>query len=124
MTIADTGRIVLMELWRGSSQYEMSPFINDVTPGTGSVYADFTKASMALPNQGFSWGAPSIVNGECTMVGTSVTFTNWTAPFPVTVYGYFVHKGLVLLCAARFASPVVVTTTDQQISKFVTFKIP
>ena len=104
-----------------------NPYGNDYTPVASSVLANFTRVPWSLSARSLSFSLPTVASDVASMVSASFTFASWDGPFPVTVYGYYVQLNSYIdgpvIYAEKFASPVVVTTSDQVITKTLTMTI-
>lgn len=101
----------------GLSSIDYHLFVNNITPGNGTVFADFTEASWTGYNViNLDWTAFSftyVTGGTGTVIASPQVFNN-TSGSDQLAYGYYVtqHASSQLLWCARFdAAPVTVPDT-------------
>jgi hypothetical protein len=86
-------------------------FNNQLSPGPGNVYTDFTVADFdgyvgAVP---ITWGTVFIDStGAATTVGNNCGFYCTGNSKPQIIYGYFVHALTTLQFSEAFAAPIAV----------------
>jgi len=128
--IVNEGLICLLnDLLNGSSYgLKIKLFINNITPDANTVLGDLTEASFAgysfISIPSVAYPAPTI-NGSGQAESDSGTL-NWTCTSspgsPQTVYGLYVIMEDTsalkkLLFAAAFDTPVVITTSGDEVNK-------
>jgi hypothetical protein len=76
-----------------TSGYTFRLYTNNVTPGTGTVFADFTEATFAgyaaVGGGTVTWSAAALVGHLATTTGSAIIFNN-TSGGAVNVYGVYV----------------------------------
>jgi hypothetical protein len=77
----------------GTSSYMYRLFTNNHTPGTGSLFANFTEATFtgygAVSGATIVWPAASLAGHVAQSTGTNIVFNN-TSGAPVNIYGVYV----------------------------------
>jgi hypothetical protein len=130
--VVDEGLITLLNnLLNGSSEgLKIRLFKNDLTPDNATTIGDMTEATFPGYNfisaNGASFPTPTM-NGSAQAESDGVTMT-WTCsgtPMPAeTIYGLYVTMPDIfasdkLLFAARFATPIDINASGQEVNKIM-----
>lgn len=99
---------------------EFRLYQNDITPGAGSVFADFTEADFTGYASAVmaAWITPIIdpISGRSKIYPGPVLFLQSGTAIVNTVYGWYLEDGSSnLLAAGRFDTPVEMDTTGKEI---------
>ena len=115
MITFDYGKNAILTSIREYTGWGSHAFTNDIVPSDGTGWEAFSFAVFDTWN--FDFDAPAGVSGGY--------MSNWTGPFPFTVYGYVVSAGpSAPIWGERFDTPVVIEGSGDIITRTLTIKIP
>lgn len=129
LIVPDVAEINLQTLWLAevSGLVQLGLYQNNLTPGSGTVFGDFTAAtftgyaSIAVP-----MGAPATIGGKATITATGVAaFVMGTPGTGNTIYGYYVWvpSTSLLLWAEKFDNSVILANAGDEIDITLVFTL-
>lgn len=129
LVVPDVAENNLQALWLASvsSLVKLALFKNNLTPGSGTVFGDFTKGDFTgYADVTVTMGAPATVGGKSTITATGVaSFIMGTPGTGNTIFGYyvFVPSTTILLWAERFDNSQVIANAGDEIDITLVFTL-